>query len=81
MTETAVQKYERLKQTLARRREDIAELKGRRSQLMSRLATEFNCESVDEADAKLKRAREKFASLRAQFEEMVDGLESSLAGG
>lgn len=45
---------------------------------MQRLKDEFGCNSVDEAEAKLKKARDRYARLSEELEGMLDGLESSL---
>ena len=80
MAETAIQRYERLKSAVARQRERVAELRGERTSLLARLRDEFGCESIEDAERKLRKAKDKHTALMSQFEELLDGLETEIAG-
>lgn len=80
MAETPIKRYERLKQAVAQQREHVAELRGRKSSLTAQLREQFECDTVEEAESKLRKARTKLGQLESTLGEMLDGLESAITG-
>lgn len=68
-----------LKQILEQRKEERSRLLGQRDEMLRRLATEFNCGSVEEAEALMQKLQDESEALAQKIENDIKRIQQIIA--
>lgn len=70
-----LEKYTELKKKEERAKETINKAEGALEQVMTQIKEEFDCDTLQSAEKKLKKEQAQEASIRKEFEEAINGFE------
>lgn len=65
-----------LKEQIEEAKSRTSELNGKKSQLMQTLKKEWKCDSIAQANSRLKKLKEKLSSLETKIDDGLEQLES-----
>lgn len=72
-----IKQLESLKQKITSAKEEVSELKGKKSNLMSNLKDKWGCNSLKEAKEKLKTFSEERHQLQQEIDDKINELEEN----